>query len=153
LREVIVTAGKGTAGEGLENEQFQRVMRGQEQILEMLRKRGFRVTRQRRLILDVIFENDCTSCKEIYYRAARKDSSIGMATVYRMVNTLTDLGVLKVAALKPEMEQGPGKGCLIRLRSRQVVELDEKEWLSMLTETLRRKGADCSKGIAEVVIK
>ena len=32
--------------------------------------------------------------KEIYYEAAKRDPSIGLATVYRMVGTLEDIGVL-----------------------------------------------------------
>ena len=32
-------------------------------------------------------------CKEIYYEAAKRDAAIGMATVYRMVSTLEEIGV------------------------------------------------------------
>ena len=78
-------------------EQYRRVSREKEEILHLLRKRGFRVTKQRELILDIVFEHECASCKEIYYQAIQHDPGIGMATVYRMVNTLTDIGVLKVA--------------------------------------------------------
>ena len=60
------------------------------------------MTKQRELILDIVFEHECASCKEIYYQAIQHDPGIGMATVYRMVNTLTDIGVLKVATLKPQ---------------------------------------------------
>lgn len=149
---MTITAGKGAEEETFENEQFQRVMSGREQILEKLRKKGFRVTRQRRLILDVIFEHECASCKEIYYQAIQKDSGVGMATVYRMINTLTDIGVLKVATLKPQTLQGPGKGCRITLRNKEMIELDEREWMEMLTGALRKKGVDFSNGIQEVSI-
>lgn len=65
-----------------------------EAVIERLRKQGFRITKQRRILLDVILDEDCSSCKEIYYKAAKKDDSIGIATVYRMVNTLEDIGVI-----------------------------------------------------------
>lgn len=68
--------------------------REKDEILKQLRSEGFRITKQRRVILDVILENHCASCKEIYYRAAKQDASVGMATVYRMVRLLEELGVL-----------------------------------------------------------
>ena len=45
-------------------------------------------------LLDIILDEDCSSCKEIYYKAVKRDDSIGIATVYRMVNTLEDIGVI-----------------------------------------------------------
>jgi Fur family ferric uptake transcriptional regulator len=66
----------------------------QEIILEQLRKKGFRITEQRKLLIDVILEDECSSCKEIYYKTVKKDSTVGIATVYRMVKTLEDLGLI-----------------------------------------------------------
>lgn len=63
-------------------------------IINVLKSRGCRMTRQRQLLLDIILEGDCASCKEIYYRAAKVDDSIGTATVYRMVNTLEEIGAI-----------------------------------------------------------
>ncbi len=63
-------------------------------VIEKLRKQGFRITKQRRILLDVILDEECSSCKEIYYKAVKRDDSIGIATVYRMVNTLEDIGVI-----------------------------------------------------------
>lgn len=41
-------------------------------ILQKLKERGCRITRQRKMLLDVILNEDCTSCKEIYYKASRR---------------------------------------------------------------------------------
>lgn len=65
-----------------------------ERIIGELQKRGKRVTEQRKILLDVILEGNWTCCKEIYYEAVKRDSSIGKATVYRMVSTLEEIGVL-----------------------------------------------------------
>lgn len=65
-----------------------------EAIIGKLRKKGCRMTKQREIILDVILRGECTSCKEIYYQAAKEDSAIGMATVYRMVNVLEENGII-----------------------------------------------------------
>ena len=44
---------------------------------------------QRQLILDIILEEECSCCKEIYYKVQEKDRNIGPATIYRMVNMLS----------------------------------------------------------------
>lgn len=63
-------------------------------ILMRLKERGCRITRQRLQLIDVILENECSSCKEIFYKASEKDSKLGTATVYRMVNLLEDIGAI-----------------------------------------------------------
>lgn len=66
----------------------------QEMILGRLRERGYRITKQRKLIISTILENDCSCCKEIYYQVREKDQSVGIATVYRMIKTLEEAGVI-----------------------------------------------------------
>ena len=63
-------------------------------IIERLKEDGCRITKQRLMLLDIILEDECSSCKEIYYRASKKDPSIGTATGYRMINTLEDIGAI-----------------------------------------------------------
>ena len=48
-----------------------------EEILERLREQGCRITKQRQLLLDIILQEEYSCCKEIYYKAAKQDSSIG----------------------------------------------------------------------------
>ncbi|MDY2921208.1 MAG: Fur family transcriptional regulator, partial [Eubacterium sp.] len=43
-------------------------------VIEKLREQGCRITKQRRMLLDIILEEDCSCCKEIYYRAVKKDA-------------------------------------------------------------------------------
>lgn len=40
-------------------------------------------------------EEECVCCKEIYYKAIKKDPAIGIATVYRMVRSLEDIGAIR----------------------------------------------------------
>ena len=56
-------------------------------IIQKLREQGCRITKQRLMILDIILQEDCSCCKEIYYKASKLDHKIGSATVYRMINT------------------------------------------------------------------
>ncbi len=66
----------------------------QEEIIQELRRRGKRVTQQRRELIEIILETDWTSSKEIYYEAVRQGQNIGMATVYRMLNVLEEIGAV-----------------------------------------------------------
>ena len=65
------------------------------QVIEEMRKKGCRITKQRKLIVDIIMNNEFTSCKEIYYRVIKEDPTIGMATVYRMINQLEEMSVIR----------------------------------------------------------
>ena len=64
-------------------------------IVDRLRREGCRITKQRKIILDIILQEECTCCKEIYFLASKKDPNIGMATIYRMINLLEEIGALK----------------------------------------------------------
>lgn len=68
--------------------------REKEEIIQKLKDNGCRVTKQRMTILDVILENHCSSCKEVFYYVSKIDEKIGIATVYRMVNALEEIGVI-----------------------------------------------------------
>ncbi len=70
-------------------------MLSNEQVIDRLKHEGFRITKQRKLIVDVILNNDFTSCKDIYYQVMAKDKTVGMATVYRMIRVLEDIGVVR----------------------------------------------------------
>ena len=66
-----------------------------DQIVEALKESGMRVTKQRLLVADVIAANDGASCKDICCLVRKKDTSIGVATVYRMIKALEDIGVIE----------------------------------------------------------
>ncbi|MDR1766349.1 MAG: transcriptional repressor [Lachnospiraceae bacterium] len=63
-------------------------------VLQELRRKGCRITQQRQVLLDVILCDECGCCKEIYYKAVKRQPDIGMATVYRMVKTLEETGLI-----------------------------------------------------------
>ena len=65
-----------------------------DEIIEKLKQNGCRITRQRKILIDIILENDCASCKEIFYKASQEDRKIGAATVYRMINALEEIGAI-----------------------------------------------------------
>lgn len=63
-------------------------------VIDRLRERGCRITKQRLQLLDIILEEECACCKEIYIKAASVDNRIGLATVYRMINLLEEIGAI-----------------------------------------------------------
>ena len=145
-----------------EEQPLTRVSREKDAILALLRENGFRITKQRRLILDIVFAHECTCCKEIYYEALAKDSSIGIATVYRMINTLTDLGVFQSAVPYKKMYQIQAQecgddayaacgGCKVVLENEKVVEFTDSEWKQLLKKAVEEKGY--SGKIACVILK
>lgn len=64
-------------------------------VLKELRRQGKRITGQRKVILEIILNQKWENCKDIYYEALKKDPSIGIATVYRMLDTLEETNILK----------------------------------------------------------
>ena len=122
---------------------IQRTAMQKEIVISRLRERGCRITRQRMILLDIILGEECSSCKEIYYKAAKQDSKIGSATVYRMVNTLEDIGAInrknmyKVDCAQDCPEDG---GCIIMLDDDTIFKLTETGWNKVIREGLKHCG-------------
>lgn len=65
-----------------------------EETLRKLEESGLRMTVQRRHIIDILTRSDCTSPKEVWYEAREFVPDLGIATVYRLINRLEQIGVL-----------------------------------------------------------
>ena len=48
-------------------------------VIQRLKEQGCRITKQRMVLLDIILNENCSSCKEIYYKASKIDPKIGTA--------------------------------------------------------------------------
>lgn len=63
--------------------------------LELFHEKGFRITRQRQVILDAICQADGhITIREIYYRAKKLDKNIDRSTVYRSLDLFVQLGLV-----------------------------------------------------------
>ena len=49
-----------------------------QEVLNQLKKAGYRITEQRKLLLHIILNNEYSSCKEIYYAAKKQDDKVGI---------------------------------------------------------------------------
>lgn len=65
-----------------------------EETLQKLEKSGLRMTVQRRHIIDILTKSQCSSPKELWYEARQYVPDLGIATVYRLINRLEQIGVL-----------------------------------------------------------
>lgn len=96
-----------------------------------LREKGFRITNQRKIIIDIILRKECTSCKEIFWEALKKDKSIGISTVYRIIKSLEEIGVInrknfyKISTDQFDILRGEA---IILLKNKKVLKLSEQEW-------------------------
>lgn len=111
-------------------------------ILEQLRQKGCRITKQREILIDVILREQCRSCKEIYYMAIKEDPDIGIATVYRMMNILEEIGALKWRndyRICEKEEKSSGKW-IVEFSDDTRLELKDKEFCNILEKGLEACG-------------
>lgn len=132
-----------------ESRKYGKTVSQREKVLDELKKNGFRITNQRKLLIDIILSDECSCCKEIYYEAVRQDSSIGIATVYRMVKTLEDIGAINRKNMyKIDCGVGCGlkKGCTLILDNQEKVSLSGEDLHEAMMGVLRKRGyGKCGK--------
>jgi len=75
------------------------------EICEKIQEKSYKVTPQRQVILKVLLENiqKHLSAEDVYEIVKKKHPEIGMATVYRTLDLLVELGILQ------KMDFGDGK--------------------------------------------
>lgn len=125
-------------------------------ILQRLKEKGCRITKQRKILLDIILQEECASCKEIYYQAVSKDSSIGQATVYRMINLLEEIGALhrkNMYRISCGMNCDRENTCVVQLDDQTICRLSSKEWYKVISEGLRSCGYINSQKVENVVVE
>ena len=118
-----------------ESQNYQRTKMQKDMVIQRLKDDGCRITKQRLMLLDIILEEDCSCCKEIYYKAAKQDGKIGTATVYRMVNKLEE------------------NACTIEFDDDTVVELSAKKWHQVIKAGLVACGYPSDLNVRSVVAK
>lgn len=124
-------------------------------VMDRLRKNGCRVTKQREVLIDIILQGECISCKEIYILAAKIDPRIGLATVYRMIRALEEVGVLRrknIYRIYSHEYIEPEK-YLVKLENDDVLELNQKTFRQIVERGMRANGQSGGKKVKQVLIK
>lgn len=135
---------------------YQRTSMQKELVIRKLKAQGYRITKQRLMLLDVILEENCTSCKEIYYRASKLNPRIGTATVYRLVNLLEEIGAISrknIYKIACGMECGKENVCIIELDDDTDRQLSGKNWNTVVLEGLKACGYIKNQRIRSVVVQ
>ena len=135
---------------------FQRTRMQKESVLKTLKDKGCRITNQRKVLLDVILDEECTSCKESYYKAVEIDPNIGAATVYRMVNLLEDIGAISrrnIYKISCNLDCVKDNACTIELDDNMVYHLSRTEWNSVIMKGLKACGYLDNQKVNRIVIE
>ncbi|SRR5690554_1732363 len=122
----------------------------------LLRERGFKVTPQRTLLLQVLAgQTSYLDAEEIFQLAHDQDASISLATVYRTLNLFADLDIIEHRYVEPDhrrevfrLSEGPEQHYLtcIRCGSRTLIHADLLN--RMVSELVRRKGVSVTSACA-----
>lgn len=65
-----------------------------DETVRKLEANGLRMTLQRRRIIEILTSSNCKSPKELWIEAKQYVPDLGIATVYRLINRLEQIGVL-----------------------------------------------------------
>lgn len=135
---------------------YQRTQMKRDMIIQRLKEEGCRITKQRMMLLDIILEEECSCCKEIYYKAVKMDPGIGTATVYRMIHTLEKIGAIsrknmyKIACGEEcEVEDA----CTVELDDNTIYHLSARKWNLVVAAGLRACGYLGKQTVRSVVVK
>lgn len=135
---------------------YRRTRMQKDMIIQKLRDQGCRITKQRLELLDIILSQECSSCKEIYYKASRQDEKIGAATVYRMINTLEEIGAIdrrNMYKIQGSDECGNEKACIIEFDDHTVMELSAQKWRQVVCCGLEACGYNGRGTVRSVMAK
>lgn len=139
----------------MENQQYRQGNLQKAEILERLRRQGCRITKQRETLIDVILQENCTCCKEIYYLASRQMPEIGIATIYRMINALEEAGAIHRAnAYRVCQDKGiTPEQCMVELEDDTVIELNDSSLKQVLEKGMEVCGYLKDGKVKNVMIK
>lgn len=112
-----------------------------------LRRAGIRITKPRRIILDILAAtDDHPDAMEIFQRASEKDSGISLSTVYRTMKLLEGMGAIQRHAFdggRARFEQAAGHhDHLIDLDTGDVIEFHSRRIEKLQDEIARSLGYD-----------
>lgn len=137
-----------------ESRSYHRTKMQKENIIRKLKEQGCRITKQRSMLLDIILEEECSCCKEIYYKASKQDAGIGAATVYRMINTLEEIGAISRKNMyKIACNDGCKSEhvCVIEFDDDTRMELSAKNWNHIIQTGLTACGYGRGKSVRAVI--
>lgn len=111
---------------------------------QTLREQGFHLTRQRQLVLEILNENPGhLDAGMIFQEAKKRDSRISMATIYRSLALLKEVGLIEENHLGEdhghfETVQGPHHYHFTCLGCGKVIEFESRE-ISVIAQEISQQ--------------
>ena len=122
-----------------ENEKF-RVDALTEDTLRKLEASGLRMTVQRRHIIEILTSSQCISPKELWYEAKQYVPDLGIATVYRLINRLEQIGVISKARNLGMQRVEPKLGTIADEKGRKFNPMNVGDLKSIVKQGLISRG-------------
>ena len=105
-------------------------------------------------VIDSILENDCSSCKEIFYKTTKINKNIGAATIYRTLNVLEEIGAINRKNTYQFSCQTDLKSLVVvTMEDGQIYELSLAEWEEVLREGIQACGYGNGQRVISVMHK
>ncbi|MDO5737928.1 MAG: Fur family transcriptional regulator [Eubacteriales bacterium] len=132
-----------------------------EELIEILRKHGLSVSKQRLAILDYLYKNKIHPSAEMIYMALRegaKKTTLSRATVYNNVRAFVDVGILREIRMGDEEERrydiDDEEHCHLYCRAcRKIINLYvPAEELNKVSEVLKNHAKDLEVENVELTI-
>lgn len=126
-----------------------------EEAIRRLREKGFRITRQRKVLIDIILSRACDCCKEVFFLARQIDPGIGVSTVYRTIDALEQVGALK-RKNSYELCSQKGKicrGCCIEFENHKTIELDSSSLERVIEHGIKKCGLSDGEKVRSIIWK
>jgi Fur family transcriptional regulator, ferric uptake regulator len=121
-------------------------MSGLETGLQKLRDAGYKITNARRAVLQVLQSSDHLTSSEILERVDADEPSIGRASIYRTLELLTSLAIVRPTFVNPTtpsyvlMSAEGHHSHIICTQCDRVIELEECDVDKMMQEIETRHG-------------
>ena len=114
-----------------------------EEILSQFRRQGLRITKQRKLILDILLSHRFECKKAICYYVREADPTVGNATVYRMLQVLEQMEMLcpeNSYEVQIKQKDKQEKQCVIVMKNKKKLILSQQEWQEAVIQSLEKRG-------------
>ena len=109
-------------------------------LIDELKKNGFRITKQREMLLDIILENNCSCIKEIYYKAhvfKHIYHSVNSGKTYVFIFFLGFINRKNMYRIACSETCKAAQGCLIEFDDDSKLELSGTDWNKVIYEGLK----------------
>lgn len=154
LQNDILDYTSGSSYDSCRDHRYQRSSMQRSAIMDKLRREGCRITKQRKIILDIILQEECTCCKEIYFLASKQDPNIGMATIYRMINLLEEIGALKrKSAYRILGNDSQLHMCSVQFDDQTIMRMDNEKLCKIIEKGMESCGYLNAKKVSRVLVE